>query len=85
MRALQKLALAAVCFGGLSLAGGAVQASDCYTPKCYYKTVIAYETVQKPCIHWVVKYDHCGKAYREKVVTYKTVKVLFEKVVKVCY
>lgn len=76
--------------GALALASafmfcGAARASDCHAPRCYWKTVTVYVSVTKPCTHYVVKYDHCGKAFHAKRVTYKTVQVPVEKKVRVCY
>ncbi len=71
----------------LSLAVGTTtaNASDCDPPQSqvYYKTIVVYETVQKACIHWITKYDHCDQPYRVKVVTYKSVQVPVEKRIRV--
>ena len=45
----------------------------------------SWKVVQEPCIDYVVKYHPCGTPYRVKVVTYKTVRIPVERLVKVCY
>jgi hypothetical protein len=68
----------AAWFGGTAEAGG-------YHAPCVYKTVVSWKVVQEPCIDYVVKYHPCGTPYRVKVVTYKTVRIPVERLVKVCY
>ena len=68
---------------GLSLGTSSANASDCHQPQYYYKTVVVYESVQKPCVTWIKKYDHCDRPYLVKVVTYKTVEVAVEKRIRV--
>ena len=60
-------------------------ASDCHAPRCYYKTIVEYKAVRKACVDYVTRYDHCGKPYLDKVVTYKIIQVPVERVIKVCY
>ena len=54
-------------------------------PRCYYKTVTAYKIVKKPIVQYITKYDHCGKPYRVKIVTWKTVKIPYQKRIRVCH
>lgn len=68
---------------GMAIGTSSVNASDCHQPQYYYKTAVVYETVQKPCVSWVKKYDHCDRPYLVKVVTYKTVEVAVEKRIRV--
>lgn len=75
----------ALAMASALLVGGAAHASDCHTPRCYWKTVTVYVSVTKPCTHYIVEYDHCGKAFIAKQITYKTVQVPVEKKVRVCY
>jgi hypothetical protein len=82
---LRSFVVAAAVAFGLAFSSTTASASDCHRPDCYYKTVIVYETVRKPCVHWVIKYDHCGEPYRDRVVTYKLVQVPVEKRIKVCF
>ena len=56
-----------------------------YVAQCCCRTVTVYETVKKPCVHFVTKYDQCGEQYYSKVVTWKVVRVPVQKQVKVCY
>ncbi|MFV0446031.1 MAG: hypothetical protein ACK5Q5_20840 [Planctomycetaceae bacterium] len=81
---LKSFALAAAVLIGLAVTSTA-SAGNCHAPRCYYKTVITWQVIEEPCYDYVTKYDHCGQPYRVKVVTYKTVKVPVEKLVKVCY
>ena len=56
-----------------------------------YKTVADYRIVEKECVEWVTKYDHCGKPYQVKKVYVKKIEVPYELQVavvtwvKVCY
>lgn len=50
-----------------------------------WKTVIVYEAVEQPVVHYVTRYASCGTPYQAKVVTYKTIRVPVEKQVKVYY
>ena len=84
IRTIKTVAVAAVVMGSMAFATGA-QASDCHQPRCYWKTIVVYQSVQKPCVSYVTKYDHCGKPYSVRVVTYKTIQVPVEKQIKVCY
>lgn len=81
---LRNLALAAALATGLVFTSAA-SAGSCHGPRCYYKTVITWKFVEEPCYDYVIKYDHCGTPYKVQVVTYKTVKVPVETLVKVCY
>ena len=84
---LRNLAMAAVVASGLAFTNSASAGGYGYdyAPRCTYKKVIVWQTIEEPVIEWVVSYDHCGKPYHEKVVTYRTVRVPVEKLVKVCY
>ncbi|MCA9056073.1 MAG: hypothetical protein KDA75_19710 [Planctomycetaceae bacterium] len=81
---LRSILAAAALAAGLAVTTSA-SAGGCHTPRCYYKTVITWKIVEEPCYDYVTRYDHCGKPYQDVVVTYKTVKVPVEKLVKVCY
>lgn len=82
---LKTLFAAAVVAGGVAFAGNAAQAcDDYYAPVCTWKTVIVYETQQIPEVSWVTKYDSYNHPIQVKVVTYRTVRVPVEKLVKVC-
>ncbi len=81
---LKSAALATLLAAGLSFANTA-SASDCYAPRCFYKTITTWEIVEKPYIDYVTKYDHCGQPYLVKVVSYETIRVPVTKLVKVCY
>ena len=66
-----------------ALAVGSTAATACDSPRPYWKTVIAYEYVQKPCTAWVTRYDHCGRPYQTQITTYQTVRVAVERRVRV--
>lgn len=86
--AIRRLFAAAVVIGGLSLVSSTAQACGSprsVQPRCYWKTVTEYVSVEQPCVYYVTKYDHCGRSYRVKVVTYKTVRVPVQTRVRVCY
>jgi len=85
MKTIKSLALALTIGSVYLFAGNPTLASDCYEPKYVYQTIIVYETVKKPCIEYVVKYDHCDEPYLVRVVSYKLVKVPVEKTIKVYY
>ena len=70
---------------GLAMTSTATAGSCHHAPRCYYKTIITWKLIEEPCYDYVTQYDHCGKPYQVEVVTYKTVKVPVEKLVKVCY
>lgn len=82
--ALRSLLCSAVVTAGL-FATGTASAGDCHVPRYYWKTVISHRYIDEPFTHWVTKYDHCGKAYRVQVTSYRTVKVPVESHVKVYY
>lgn len=87
---LKTLLAAAVVASGLALAAPASAGchddyAPAYTPVCTWKTVITYETRQVEEFVWVTKYDSYGNPYRVKVLSYKTITVPVEKLVKVCY
>lgn len=79
-----KALLFAAVLGSTFLMVGNAEASSCHPP-CVYKTVVTWKTIQEPCVDYVVKYHPCGTPYRVKVVTYKTVRIPVERLVKVCY
>jgi len=81
----RNLFAAALVMGTMALAGGTASASDCHAPRCYWKTVTVYVSVEQPYVHYITKYTACGHPYQVKVVTYKTVQVPVQKRVKVCY
>lgn len=81
---LKTLAIAATLATGLACTSTA-NAGHCHAPQCYYKTVITWQVIEEPCYDYVTKYDHCGRPYQVRVVTYKTVRIPVEKLVKVCY
>ena len=64
--------------GGYGYGGG-------YHQNWAWKTVIVYETIEKPVVHYVTKYDHYGTPHQVKVVSDKTIRVPVEKQVKVYY
>lgn len=84
---VRNLFAAAVVAGALGMASTANAGDYCHAPapRCYWKTIKTYELIEKPCVHFVTKYDHCGHPYQVKVVTYETVRVPVFKEVKVCY
>ena len=84
-RAFSTLFAAAVVAGAMGVATPEIQASDCHQPQCVWKTVTVYESVTKPFVSYVTKYDHCGKPFQVKVVSYKTIQVPVQKLIKVCY
>ena len=90
-RSIRKLfAAAAVATVLVGVSATANAGSGCHSnsyqpPTCYYKTVTVWETVKKPYIHYVTKYDHCGQPYRVRTTTWKTVSVPVTKRVKVCH
>ena len=57
----------------------------CHAPRYYYKNVTVYESVRKPYEYTVVKYDHCGDAYRVTRTAWKTIQVPVTVRVKVQY
>jgi hypothetical protein len=81
---LKSLAFAAVIATGLAF-NATANAGGCHTPRCYYKTVITWQIIEEPFYDYVTKYDHCGRAYQARILSYRTVKVPVEKLVKVCY
>ena len=81
---LQSLVAGLVVTASLALTSTA-SAGSCHAPRCHYKTVITWQYIEEPCYDYVTQYDHCGRPYQVEVVTYKTVKVPVEKLVKVCY
>ena len=81
---LKSLVLAAVLTGGLSFANTA-SASDCYAPRCVYKTATTWKLVEQPYTRYATKYDHCRKPNTSEVIAYRTVKVPVTQLVKVCY
>ncbi len=84
-RLLKRIALVTI-FSTVITMGTATQVSaGSYPSCCAYKTVMTYEYVKKPCAAYITKFDHCGKPYRVRVVTYRTVKIAVPKLVKVCY
>lgn len=84
-RLLKRIAIVTI-FSTAFAMGSATQVSAGHgTPCCTYKTVITYQYVRKACISYITKFDHCGKPYRVRVVTYRTVKIAVPKLVKVCY
>jgi len=50
-----------------------------------YRLITSYKTRCEPYNCTVIRYDHCGRAYRSTVVKYRTVRVPVTKLVKVCY
>lgn len=76
------VAVSASLFAG---SGIAAAGDSCHHSTSYYKTVTAYQSVKKPYVRYVTKYDHCGKAYSAKVVVWKIVRVPVTSRVKVCY
>jgi hypothetical protein len=83
---LRSLFAFAVVAGGLAFTNAATAAGYGHAgvPHCTWRTVVVWQTIEEPVIDWVIRYDHCGRPYREKVVTYRTVRVPVEKLVKVC-
>ncbi|MEZ6056948.1 MAG: hypothetical protein R3C01_09600 [Planctomycetaceae bacterium] len=81
----RNLFVAALVTGTMAFASGTASASGCHAPRCYWKTVTVYVSVEKPCVHYITKYTSCGRPYQVQVVTYKTVQVPVQKQVKVCY
>lgn len=77
--------IAAALFSASLIAGNTAPAGACETPRCVWKIITTYETVEQPVVNWVTRYDHCGKPYRVKVVSYETIQVPVEQRVKVCY
>ena len=83
---LKKAVCGMLVAGAITLVGTSSASADhCTTPTCYYKTVIVWKLQTQPVVDWVTKYDHCGRPYEAKVVSYVTVKIPVKKVVKVCY
>lgn len=80
---VRKACLASIVGLGITFSFGTASASDCHPPKYVYKTVTVYETVRQPIVKSIVKYDHCHKAYVEKVVTYKVVQIAVEKRIRI--
>lgn len=66
---------------------GTANAGDCHRPqpRCYWKTVIKYDYVQKPYYVTRTRYDHCGKPYHVRIKKWRTVKVPYKTRIKVCY
>lgn len=79
---IKSLIAATVIAGGLSAFASSSSACD---TRCYWKTVTVYVEQQQEYVHYVTKYDHCGKPYPVEVVSYRTVRVPVQKRVKVCY
>ena len=79
---IRKLMFVAMVSAGISLGSGVTNASNCHHPHVYYKTVIVYQTVRQPVVHWVTRYDDCGLPYRAKVATYKRIQVPVHKRVR---
>ena len=79
--------VASVALTGMILMGSSnASAGDyCHAPRYYYKNVTVYESVRKPYEYTVVKYDHCGDAYRVTRTAWKTVQVPVTVRVKVQY
>jgi hypothetical protein len=67
------------------LAFTSAASAGCHAPQYYYKTIITWKVIQEPVYDYVTLYDHCGKPYTETVVTYRSVKVPVETVVKLAY
>ena len=90
-RSIRKLfAVAAVATVLIGISSSANAGSSCHSSSyqpaaCYYKTVTVWETVSKPYVHYVTKYDHCGHPYRVRKTIWKTVRVPVTKRVKVCH
>lgn len=82
---LKKVFCGTLIAGAIGFVGTSTASAGHYPSHCYYKTVVSYEYQTQPVVDWVTKYDHCGRPYEVKVVSYITVKVPVKKLVKVCY
>ncbi len=69
-------------YGSISIGYGA--GYGC-VPHCHYKPVTVYITKRIRHVHYVTKFDHCGRPYRVPVVHYEYIRVPVTKYVKVCY
>lgn len=81
---VRNLFVAAALATGLAFTSAA-SAGSCHAPRYFYKTVITWKLIEEPVYDYVTLYDHCGKAYTETVISYRTVKVPVETLVKVAY
>jgi hypothetical protein len=73
---LQTLAASVALTGMILMGASTASAGDsCHTPRYYYKSVTAYESVRKPYEYTLVKYDHCGEPYAVTRTAWKTVQV----------
>ncbi|MEQ9408154.1 MAG: hypothetical protein RIK87_10535 [Fuerstiella sp.] len=79
-RTLKAIVLAGILSTGIA-ASGSAQASGCHLPPRHQKIVTVYETVRRPVVSWVVKYDHCGQPYRTRVISWQTVRIPVRKTV----
>lgn len=69
-----------------SLFGGAPVSVDASEPyRCIWKVITIYEKVEKPVVHWVLRYDRAGNPYHEKVVSHETIQVPVTRRIKICY
>ena len=87
-RFVKSLVMGVVLAAGLAGVAQAGHGYDCgyQAPQpCHYKTITTYEYIQKPIYSYVTKYDHCGHPYQVKVLSYQTVQVPVQKLIKVCY
>lgn len=78
----RNLSVALALVAGLAITSAA-SAGSCYAPRYVYKTVITWKVIEEPYYDYVTLYDHCGKPYTETVLSYRTVKVPVESVVRV--
>ena len=74
---------AALVAAALVSSAGVTRASDSCGPRTTWKTVVTYQTIPQPAVHWVTRYDACGRPYRVPVTTYRTVTVPVVRQVKV--
>ena len=89
MLSFKSLKIALICTGCLVLgsmsqtafAGSYSQRDVC----CQLKPVVTYQNQRQRVVHYVTRYDHCGRPYRVRQICYRTVRVPVTKWIRACY
>jgi hypothetical protein len=80
----RNLFVASALAAGLAFTSAA-SAGNCHAPRYAYTTVITWKIIQEPIYDTVTLYLPCGTPYVKTVLTYRSVKVPVETLVKVAY
>jgi hypothetical protein len=81
---LRKILTAALILGAIGI-GSLSTARACDAPRYFWKTITTYTTVEKPVVESETRFDHCGRPFEVKVVSFVRVRVPVTQQVKVWY